>query len=173
VNKFKKWSDNVVITNANLPLNFLLFFTVGALTINLTAVYYLLITPLISVSDKIVMAIVINYVFYLSYNNIALLINGRFLIQEIQFGINILIIKNALHKLKHIKYCNIKLISKTDEKWHLVKPHFYKTEKKGITIYLTDGTFLRISPHMERIDELYVGLEKIVKENNISYRAYE
>ena len=94
------------------------------------------------------------------------LVTGSQLIKEIVFNNNELYLINALYKKKDIIKNNLANIVDGQKRVPFKSNALYlKGCERGFTINLKNGQFYRVSPHMERIDELKAELEKIIDNN--------
>ena len=56
-------------------------------------------------------------------------------------------------------------ISDGNKSWFVRPSIAFQNDFPSFTIHLKDGRFFRVSPHMERIDELKAKLEQIIEDN--------
>jgi len=161
-----KWNDENITEKTNLPLSWLIFSFIGSAVGEYSAIQCLFLPgknmPVIA---KFLVLIFIVIVFLWLRYGVLLFIDGKSIIRNIIIDLDSVNFENALHFKINSSNNNIKCISDVESKWHTFKPHFYKSDKKGFTIFLKDGRFFRVSPHMERIDELKAELEHIIDEN--------
>lgn len=92
-------------------------------------------------------------------------IEGRDIVFNITLLYDSINIENSLKRKVVIKATEIVNIKEGQKKWRFFVPKVFRGLKGGLTINLKDGRFFRVSPHMERIDELKGELERIIEEN--------
>ena len=117
------------------------------------------------IAKFLVIIFIISVFLWLRYG-VLLFIDGQSIIRNITFDAESVNFENSLHLKINISNKDITSIDSIEKKWRVFKPHFFKANKEGLTINIKGGRFFRVSPHMERIDELKAELEKIIEENN-------
>lgn len=158
-----KFEDPFVSENTKLPLIWLIFSlsgsAIGAGLILYSAFIYKHFT------EKVICLLGFIYVLYWLYKGFFLLTEGRFFIRKLTFNNLDFEIHNGLHTKIVIKYLEIKSVSNDLKNYKLFNLDCKMHKCLGLIINLKDGRFFRISPHMERIDELKQRLEKIIEKN--------
>ena len=161
-----EWRDLVVLENTKLPFIWLFFSLITAFICEYMIINCLFLpASMMSFTEKSVVLLGFIYILYLLYGGLGLIFEGKSIVRKILSNNSYIKVENALHYIQNIPNSDICSIDDVEKKWRIFKPHFYKMDKKGLTINLNDGRFFRVSPHMERIDELKVELERIIAEN--------
>tara|TARA_B110000879_G_C10975479_1_gene433175 strand:+ start:304 stop:822 length:519 start_codon:yes stop_codon:yes gene_type:complete len=93
------------------------------------------------------------------------LIDGKRLICKLSIDDRITIKNSMLNELEFTFNDVISIINGQKKLLFKNVELFLKGSERGFTINLKDGRFFRVSPHMERIDELKAELERIIAEN--------
>ena len=159
-----EWNDSVVSENTALPLAWLIFSLAGSAVSGV--MMFKCVFILKNISEKFIFLLGALYVLFWLYRGYILLTEGRYFVRNIFIKNNVLEVENGIHKKIALKYSEIKSISDNEPKWKIIKPNFYKSDKNGFIITLKDGRFFRVSPHMERIDDLKSELQRLIQTGN-------
>ena len=158
-----EFKDPFVSENTKLPLAWLMFSLSGSVIGAGLMLYSVFIYK--HVTEKVICFLWFLYVLYWLYKGLFLLTEGRFLIRRLFLNNSNLEIQNGIHTKIFINYAEIKSVSRDFEKYKLFNIDCRMHNCLGLIINLKDGRYFRISPHMERIDELKERLEKMIEGN--------
>tara|TARA_B110000879_G_C11143148_1_gene501249 strand:- start:746 stop:1240 length:495 start_codon:yes stop_codon:yes gene_type:complete len=148
-------------SNISLPVIYIgFFFLIGGACTLLNA---LITKPF--VGESIIDVILILILACLSYTVVVKIYFGRQVVYQIDMIDKKIRMYTMLEQTKFIKFSDIMTVLDFKPDWFMTRFHLNKDDHYGLSIALKDGRSFRVSPHMERIDELKEALKSIIQAN--------